>query len=210
MQNRVYSESTDEELLALCEGGEPEAFGELTRRYQPMAFNAAHVILKNHDEAEEQVQQSFVKAYEHMDRFRRDAKFSTWLVRIVVNQCLMRLRHFKRSKLVSLEYMSSGAERIAMEPRAQGWSPETEMQRAETAAILRREICRIPPLLRNVFLLRDIEERPMPDVAQALGISVYAAKSRLLRARAELKIRLQRQLCYTGCPPENLLHDSQA
>lgn len=210
MPDRLYSDNTDEELLALCERGEPDAFGELARRYQPMAFNAAQGILKNSHEAEEQVQQSFVKAYEHMDRFRRDARFSTWLVRIVVNQCLMRLRHFRRSKLVSLDHISSGTGRIAAEPRDSRRSPEMEMQSAETAEILRREICRIPPLLRNVFLLRDIEQRPMPDVAQALGISVYAAKSRLLRARAELRSRLERQLCCPACPPESLLRDSRS
>jgi len=179
----------------MCEHGEQDAFGELAQRYQPMAFNAAHLILKNHHEAEEQVQQSFVKAYENMDRFRRDSKFSTWLVRIVVNECLMRLRHFRRSKLVSLECMSSAGESITFELCDRCRSPEMEMQSAERVEILRREIRRIPPLLRNVFLLREIEQKPMPDVAETLGISVYAAKSRLLRARAELKSRLERQLC---------------
>lgn len=210
MQNRIYSEETDDGLLALCGRGETDAFGELARRYQSMAFSAAHLILKNHDEAEEQVQQSFVKAYEHMDSFRRDAKFSTWLVRIVVNQCLMRMRHFRRSKLVSLECMSSEAERVIFEPRDQRRSPEMELQRAETAELLRREIRRIPPLLRDVFVLRDVEQKPMPDVAQALGISVHAAKSRLLRARAELRIRLQGHISYLRRPADSLLRDSHS
>ncbi|HTU45139.1 MAG TPA: sigma-70 family RNA polymerase sigma factor [Bryobacteraceae bacterium] len=194
MQNRTYSERTDEELLGLCEVGETEAFGELARRYQPMAFHAARFILKNEDEAEEQVQESLAKAYEHMDRFRRDAKFSTWLVRIVVNQCLMRLRHFRRARCMSLECLSFTREMARFEPRDQRRSPETELLATENADLLRQEIRRIPPLLRSVFVLRDVEQQAIPDIARTLGISVNAAKGRLLRARAELRIRLTDRL----------------
>lgn len=197
MQKR-YSEESDDQLLTMCEDGDSEAFGELALRYQPMAFNAARFILKNEHEAEEQVQQSLVKAFEHINQFRGSAKFSTWLVRIVVNQCLMRLRHFRRAKHVSLEYLSFERETVTFELRDPRRSPEMELQGSETAEILWREIRRIPPLLRNVFWLRDVEQRPMPDVAQLLGISVHAAKSRLLRARAELRIRLHGKLCHSG------------
>jgi RNA polymerase sigma-70 factor (ECF subfamily) len=194
MQDRSYSEKTDDELLTLCEGGDTEAFGELARRYQSMAIHAARFILRNEDEAEEQVQESLAKAYQHIAHFRRNAKFSTWLVRIVVNQCLMRLRHFRRATFVSLEYLTFGSETVSFEPPDRRNSPEIELQRAQTAEVLQREIRRIPPLLRNVFVLRDVEQKPMRDVARDLGISVHAAKSRLLRARAELRLRLQRSL----------------
>lgn len=208
MQNRDYSENTDEELLVLCEAGESEAFGELARRYQPMAFHAARFILKNEHEAEEQVQESLAKAYQHIHSFQRNAKFSTWLVRIVVNQCLMRLRRFRPAKFVSLEYLSADNETVTLELRDQRQSPEMQLQGAETAEVLQREIRRIPPLLRTVFVLRDVEQKSMPDVARTLGISIHAAKSRLLRARAELRVRLRNKVSLAGSNSDRLIHET--
>jgi RNA polymerase sigma-70 factor (ECF subfamily) len=212
MQNQTYSQKIDDQLLTLIEGGDSEAFGELARRYRPLAFYTAHGILKNEEDAEEQVQQALLKAFQHVGQFRRDAKFSTWLLRMVVNQCLMHLRRLRRAKLVSLECLSCEKEIVTFDPTDQRLSPEMESQGAEIARVLRREIFRIPPLLRNVFLLRDVDERPIPEIARSLGISVSAAKSRLVRARAELRERLQPQMCsyaHRGQRPDLLRQGSE-
>lgn len=198
MQNQTYSEQVDDQLLAMFEEGDPDAFGELARRYQSIAFYTAHCILKNEEDAEEQVQQALLKAFQHISQFRRDAKFSTWLLRIVVNQCLMHLRRIRRAKVVSLECLSCEKEAVTFDPTDHRLSPEMESQGAEIARVLQREIFRIPPLLRKVFLLRDVDERPIPEIARSLGISISATKSRLVRARAELRDRLQPQVRFYG------------
>ncbi|MGA8030584.1 MAG: sigma-70 family RNA polymerase sigma factor [Bryobacteraceae bacterium] len=194
IQNRGYREETDDDLITRCRLGDTNAFGELASRYQVLAFRAAFFLLRDEEEARDQVQNAFCKAFEHLSQFRRDAKFSTWLMRIVVNQCLMQLRRARRGKVVSVDSLSPRTDTVTLELRDHGRSAEAELQSAETTRILRREISRIPPLLRNVFLLREIQQRSMPAVAEELGISVNAAKSRLLRARVELRNRLQREL----------------
>lgn len=193
IQNRDYREETDNELITRCERGERDAFGELAARHQTLAFRTAFFLLRNEEDARDQVQNAFCKAFEHLGQFRRDAKFSTWLARIVANQCLMQLRRTRRAKVVSIDSLSTRTETVTLELRDQRKSAEAELQSAQTATMVRREIRRIPPILRNVFLLREVQERPMPAIAEELGISVNAAKSRLLRARVELRNRLQRQ-----------------
>lgn len=184
MENRAYREKTDEELMDIC-GADGEAFGELARRYQPMAFRAALAVLHSRAEAEDQVQAAFCKALQHLGTFERRAKFSTWLVRIVVNECLMQVRRSRRIRVTKLDEPAHQDFSIAP------WSPEQALNRLRLAQVVQREIRYIPPLLRNVFVLRDVKRKSMPDVAAELGISVAAAKSRLCRAREELRRRLE-------------------
>jgi RNA polymerase sigma-70 factor (ECF subfamily) len=138
------------------------------------------------------VQNAYWKAFQHIRQFQQDAKFSTWMTRIVVNQCLMRLRQTRRTKFLFLDDVLIGEERGTMELVDRGETPEATLGSKELDALLRTEIKRIPPLLRNVFVLRDVDQLPMTEVAGRLGISVAAAKSRLLRARIELKSRLKK------------------
>lgn len=194
MQNHSVSlRPTDGELVQLCQTGDQEAFAELMGRHEITAMKVAFSILRDKSDAEDEVQNAFWKAYEHIGQFNQEAKFSTWLTRIVVNQCLMRLRQMRRAKFLYLEdAVASGEENITLELRDSRSSAEQDLGREEVAEVLREEIRRTPPLLRNVFLLRDVEQRPMPEVAEKLGISVAAAKSRLLRARLELRNRMSR------------------
>jgi RNA polymerase sigma-70 factor (ECF subfamily) len=154
--------------------------------------------LRERSDAEDEVQNAFFKAYEHIGQFQREAKFSTWLTRIVVNQCLMRLRQMRRAKLLYIEEAVSSEESLTLELPDTRQTPEQELGREQVARLLQQEIRRTPPLLRNVFLLRDVQQRPMPEVAEELGISVAAAKSRLLRARAELRRRMMRHAASIG------------
>ena len=193
MQNRVgYRELADDGLVEKCQSGDNQAFDELMRRHQTAVLKIALSIVRDKQDAEDEVQNAFWKAYEHINQFQRDSKFSTWLTRIVVNQCLMRLRQGRRAKFAYLDDVLPGEEIAAFELRDVRQSPEDSFGQTEVARVLSKEIRRTPPLLRNVFLLRDVQEKPMAEVAKDLGISVAAAKSRLLRARTELRNRMER------------------
>jgi RNA polymerase sigma-70 factor, ECF subfamily len=199
MQNqKLYCSMPDDRLVNLCQKGEDGAFAELMSRHQATAMKLALSILRDKQDAEDEVQNSFWKTYEHIAQFQQDAKFSTWFTRIVVNQCLMRLRKARRAKFYYLDDTQVGDEAITMELKDKRHSPEQTLGRMEVSNVLHAEIQRIPPLLRHVFLLRDVQQKPMPEVAELLGISVAAAKSRLLRARAELRNRMKRHHGQTG------------
>ncbi len=187
-QNRTYRWKTDDELILIC-NSDREAFGELARRHSLIAFKAAYVVLRNESDAEDQVQSALCKALEHIDGFRRDSKFSTWLVRIVVNECLMQLRRVRRISIVTLDEVEREGSHLEVPDERR--SPEAAVERLFLARVLDREIRRIPPLLRNALLLRDVQQKSMPEVARSLGITVEAAKSRLSRAREELRKRLE-------------------
>ena len=199
MQNQRfgYQDSSDDALVSLCQQGNQAAFDELMRRHQMSAMKVAVSIVRDRQDAEDEVQNAFWKAYEHINQFQRDAKFSTWLTRIVVNQCLMRLRQVRRTRFAYIDD-AEGEDVTAADLRDAGPSPENLLGVNQVAAVLALEIQRTPPLLRHVFLLRDVENKPMPEVAAKLGISVAAAKSRLLRARAELRGRMQRHFGEMG------------
>ena len=204
MQNQQsYRDAADDTLVSLCQEGDQAAFDELMRRHQVSAMKVAVSIVRDRQDVEDEVQNAFWKAYEHINQFQRDAKFSTWLTRIVVNQCLMRLRQVRRARFAYIDD-SEGEDIAAADLKDVRPSPENLLGVTEVAAVLEAEIKRTPPLLRNVFLLRDVENKPMPEVAQKLGISVAAAKSRLLRARAELRNRMRRH--YGDMGPATLMN----
>ncbi len=196
--NTAYGRFDDPDLVVLAQEGDNQAFAELIERHQPTCRRLALSILKNAEDAEDEVQNALWKAFEHIGQFQQDAKFSTWLSRIVVNQCLMRLRKDKRARTVSIDEPVSVEDSLRLDLPDLNPSPEEALGRSELGAVLQIEIRRIPPLLREVILLRDVEERPMEEISEKLGISVAAAKSRLLRARLELRARMQKHLGVMG------------
>lgn len=199
MQNlQQYRALPDSDLIDLAQSKDHSAFEELVSRHQAGACKIALAILRDRQDAEDEVQNAFWKAYEHIGQFQREAKFSTWLTRIVVNQCLMRLRQIRRARLLYLEEAANTENQITLELADGRDSPEQVLEREQVGRLLEQEIRRTPPLLRNVFLLRDVQQRPMDEVADRLGISVAAAKSRLLRARAELRRRMLRHRVMTS------------
>ncbi len=198
MQNRTFTDVDDDHLVSLCREGDQAAFGELVKRHQSPALKVALSIMRDRQDAEDEVQNAMWKAYEHIGQFNQDAKFSTWLTRIVVNQCLMRLRRSRRARFSFIDDVQVGEDKVTLDLKDTRQTPEQDLGRSEVAKVLYQEIGRTPPLLRRVFWLRDVEQRPMPEVAAELGISIAAAKSRLLRARAELKARMQRHCGEVG------------
>jgi RNA polymerase sigma-70 factor, ECF subfamily len=206
MQNRrqEFLGTPDEQLVDWAQGGNDRAFAELVERHYNSLMKLSLSILRDKSDAEDEVQNACWKAFEHLAQFNREAKFSTWLTRIVVNQCLMRLRQTKRAKLFYMDDTQLGDEVVTLELKDDGLTPEEELGRFEVAQVVQGEINRIPPLLRNVFILRDVQQLPMQDVADKLGISIAAAKSRLLRARMELRERMSRHQSKLGAA--SLIH----
>jgi RNA polymerase sigma-70 factor (ECF subfamily) len=186
----TFDEST---LVAQAREGDTRAFGELVRRYEGKIFRLAQHVTQNREDAEDVLQETFLKAYEHLDQFKGDSKFYTWIVRIAVNQALMKLRRRKTDKSVSLdETIDTGEDTITREIAAWDEDPEQRFSREELGEILDTAVESLEPPYRSVFVLRDIEELSTEETAEALNLSVPAVKSRLLRARLQLREKLTR------------------
>ena len=180
-------------LVSQAREGDLTAFSELVRRYEGKIFRLAQHITQNREDAEDVLQETFMKAYEHLDQFKGDSKFYTWIVRIAVNQALMKLRRRKTDKSVSLdEQIDTGEDTVVREIAAWGEDPEERFSREELGGILDGAVQSLEPPYRSVFVLRDIEELSTEETAEALGLSVPAVKSRLLRARLQLREKLTR------------------
>src|SRR5215469_2481812 len=151
---------TDESiLLPQAREGDTRAFGELVRRYEGKIFRLALHITQNREDAEDVLQEAFLKAYEHLDQFQGQSKFYTWIVRIAVNQALMKLRKRKSDRSVSLdETIDTGEDTVAREIAAWDENPEQRFSREELGGILDAAIESLAPPYRSVFVLRDIEE----------------------------------------------------
>ena len=190
----------DDDLLNLAQQNDGDAFAELMSRNASSSLKLALSILRDRQDAEDEVQNSYCKAWQHVRQFQRDSKFSTWMALIVINQCLMRLRTARKASFLYLDDGAAGGAIAAIDLPDKERTPEAAYREREETAILRREIRRLPPLLRNVLVMRDVQELGMNDVAERLGISLVAAKSRLLRARLELRRRLERSFSYPLSP----------
>jgi RNA polymerase sigma-70 factor (ECF subfamily) len=191
--------SDESVLLAQAREGDTQAFGELVRRYESKIFRLAQHITQNREDAEDVLQETFLKAYEHLDQFQGNSKFYTWVVRIAVNQALMKLRRRKTDKSVSLdETIDTGEDTIVREIAAWDEDPEQRFSREEIGQILDSAIQSLEPPYRSVFVLRDIEGLSTEETADALDLTVPAVKSRLLRARLQLREKLTRQFKRKG------------
>jgi RNA polymerase sigma-70 factor, ECF subfamily len=180
-------------LVAQAKSGDAEAFTTLVNRYSGKIFRLAQHITQNQEDAEDVLQEAFLKAYTHLDSFAGNSKFYTWIVRIAVNESLMKLRKRKSDKLVSLdEPVDTGEEEVVREVAVWEQTPETKFTQTELRGILDASVEELDPIYRTVFLLRDVEELSTEETAEALGLSVPAVKSRLLRARLQLREKLTR------------------
>ena len=190
-------------LVAQAKAGDQAAFSELVTHYERKIYRLAKNITRNDEDAEDVLQDAFLKAYTHLDNFKGDSKFYTWIVRIAVNEALMRLRKRKTDRTVPLdEPVELGEETVAREIAVWEDNPEQRYSKEEWRSILDAAVDDLKPDFRTVFVLRDIEELSTEETAETLGISVPAVKSRLLRARLALRETLTRQFKRKG---ENLL-----
>lgn len=188
------SEPFDEgDLITRAKAGDDTAFTELLTRYERKIYRLAKNITQNDEDAEDVMQEAFLKAYSHLDSFQGNSKFYTWIVRIAVNESLMKLRKRKSDKLVSLdEQVDTGEDMVPREIAVWEDNPEAQYSQEELRGILDKSVESLAPIFRSVFVLRDIEDLSTEETAEALGISIPAVKSRLLRARLQLREKLTR------------------
>ncbi|HEY1805632.1 MAG TPA: sigma-70 family RNA polymerase sigma factor [Terracidiphilus sp.] len=183
----------DVALVARVRGGDVAAYDTLVHKYERQIFRIAQHITQNREDAEDVMQDAFLKAYEKLDQFQGNSKFYTWLVRIAVNESLMRLRKRRTGKLVSMDEDVQTDEGSVPRDFAD-WAPNPEQNytQSELAEILKKTIQGLPQGFRVVFVLRDVDGLSTEETAETLGLSVPAVKSRLLRARLQLRERLTR------------------
>ena len=187
------------ELVSRAQSGDNDAFAELVGRYQNKIYRLARNITQSNEDAEDVLQETFLKAYSHLDGFQRNSKFYTWIVRIAVNESLMKLRRRKSDRTVPLdEPLDTGEESVAREIAVWEDNPEQRYSREEMHEILDEAVESLKPDFRTVFVLRDIEELSTEETAEALHISIPAVKSRLLRARLALREKLTRKFKRKG------------
>jgi RNA polymerase sigma-70 factor (ECF subfamily) len=191
--------SDETTLVAQARQSDAMAFSELVRRYENKIFRLALHITQNREDAEDVLQEAFLKAYEHLDQFQGNSKFYTWIVRIAVNQALMKLRRRKTDKSVSMdEQFDTGEDTLVREIAAWDEDPEQQFSREELGRILESAVQSLEPPYRSVFVLRDIDDLSTEETAQALDLSIPAVKSRLLRARLQLREKLTRHFKRKG------------
>ncbi len=183
----------DEHLLvAASKKGAAAAFEELVNRYEDKIFRLTKNITGNREDAEDAMQDAFLKAYSHLQDFHGDSRFYTWLVRIAANEALMRLRKRRPNQFSLDEPIEGDTDLFPRELEDWGPTPEQGYAQAELQGILAEVIEELDPEFRIVLVLRDLEELSTQETAEALGISVPAVKSRLLRARLKLREKLNR------------------
>jgi RNA polymerase sigma-70 factor (ECF subfamily) len=186
-------------LVAKAKAGDADAFAALVNHYDRRVFRMAKQITQNDEDAEDVLQETFLKAYSHLDDFQGNSKFYTWLVRIAVNEALMKLRKRRSDKTVPLDDpIDTGEDVVAREIAVWDENPEDTYSREELGRILDEAVESLKPAYRTVFVLRDIEEMSIEETAEALNLSISAVKSRLLRARLQLREKLTRQFKRKG------------
>jgi len=194
IQKRAAEGVTEEmALVHAAKSGDLEAFSQLVHRYDRNIFRIAQHITHNEEDAQDVVQDAFLKAYQNLEQFQENSKFYTWLVRIAVNEALMKLRKRRTDRTVSLDE-DVETEEGSMPREVADWSPNPEQLygQSELGDILKKTIQGLPPGFRTVFVLRDVEGLSTEETAEMLDLSVPAVKSRLLRARLQLRERLTR------------------
>jgi RNA polymerase sigma-70 factor (ECF subfamily) len=182
----VASAAADEVLVAAAKLGDHPAFVELWTRHSKTAFNMAYRVMGNRDDAEDAIQDAWMKAYIHLNTFDGRAKFSTWLTRIAINSSLMILRR-KRSRPETSMEVTDGDTGQHCEIADQTKNVEELYAKHERVERLRRAICHLQPTLRNVVEIHQSNDRSVKEIAELAGISVAATKSRLLRAKRILR-----------------------
>lgn len=192
LPSREVNALPDAELVKLAQAGDTRGFDELVRRYQEKVYRLCFKILRHEDDASEALQDAFLSAFRGLRNFKAESTFSTWLYRIATNASLMKYRK-RRDGHISLEQSQSSNENSET-MQLPDWSqqPAQDLLDAETREVMAEGIQRLPEELRTVFVLRDVQDMSNAEVAEVLGLSVAAVKSRLHRARRSLRDWLDR------------------
>lgn len=188
----------ESELVRLARTGDGDAFETLVNLYDESLFRMVLNITRNREDAEDVLQEALVKAYTNLARFQGDSRFYTWLVRIAINEALMKLRQRRPQRTVSLEEMVENHGSVAMPwESSDNEHPERRYATLELNETLSHALRRLDPAFREVFWLRVVQQFSTRETAAILRVSVTAVKTRLRRARIELRHRLTRSMCRT-------------
>ena len=200
----------DLDLVLASKAGDAAAFGELVARYDRKLLRIAQHITHNLEDAQDVVQETFLKVFQNLDAFRGDSKFSTWLFRIAVNQSLMGLRKQRTKQRAGTEFLLNLDEEGNLPLDFSDWRPNPEelYKTSELRELLTEALQELSPALRVVFVLHDVEGHSLRETAEAVGVSLPAVKTRSLRARLQLRERLTAHFKRKG----NLtaMHESEA
>jgi RNA polymerase sigma-70 factor, ECF subfamily len=194
----AHRAESDDALVARLQHGDDSAFEAIVRAHGGRLLSVARRFLGNNEDAQDAVQDAFIRAYKAIHTFEARAQLHTWLHRILVNTALMKLRERRRRPTASIEdllptYSADGHQAVS----SRDWS-DAVLERKETAAIVHEAIERLPDLYREVLVLRDIEEKDTAEAAQLLGTTSNVVKVRLHRARQALRTLLDREFQITG------------
>jgi RNA polymerase sigma factor (sigma-70 family) len=183
----ILSSSGDETLVAAARSGEHMAFSELWNRHSKKVFNTMYRITRNRQDAEDALQDAFLKAFVHLKNFDGRSSFSTWLTRIAINSALMILRRKRAHPEISMDGGVDGDAWQHWEVADRRVNTEEHYARSERERHLKRAIHRLRPALRTIVEIQQVQDGSIKEIADIAGISVAATKSRLLRARTVLR-----------------------
>lgn len=191
MSDAVRDPNEEKTLIQRIRDGEPELFYELVRPHERSVYLAAFAILRNESDAEEIAQEAFLKALTHLDGFRAESRFGTWLIQITINEARMRRRKDHGNIMTPLDPPPgpAGEEADYAPVDFADWReiPSEALERQELREALARALASLPDIYREVFILRDVRNLATAETSQLLGISEGAVKTRLLRARLQMR-----------------------
>jgi RNA polymerase sigma-70 factor (ECF subfamily) len=186
----VETATNDERMVELALSGDPEAFGEIVRRWERRIFALAFGMLGREEDARDATQETFLAAFRNLRNFRGEAKVSSWLHRIAVNQCITRQRRAKvRGETALEDEAEKNAAVFALPLEA---SPARTAEYVERSKAVRKAVSALPPDLRQVIVMKEFEELTFQEIADALEIPLSTVKSRLYTALRQLQLRLQK------------------
>lgn len=188
MEKPVPEETREQELIRRIQSGEPEKFYELIRPLERRVYAAAFAILRNPGDAEDAAQEAMLKAFANLRQFRGEARFSTWLIQIAVNEARMRRRK-EHAEVIEPIGEREDADGVYTPREFADWHeiPSEALERREVRELLLEALASLGSKYREVFVLRDVEHLSIAEVAENLGISTASVKTRLLRARLMLR-----------------------
>lgn len=186
----MHDERTDEEIVELAVGGDADAFGEIVRRWERKVYSLCYGMLGRPDDAQDAAQETFFAAFRNIGGFRGDAKVSSWLHRIAVNQCLTRMRRIKARPESLLE--DSGVEEDRAVEVAVTTTPLDATEANERMRLVRQAVGSLPQELRTVVVMKEFEDMTFQEISDVLDIPLSTVKSRLYTALKQLRLKLER------------------
>ena len=187
----MVSNLSDEQIVEIAVSSDPDAFGEIVKRWERKIFALCFGMLNREEDARDAAQETFISAYRNLSNFRGEAKVSSWLHRIAVNQCLTKQRRSKIKRESSLEDENSANEAAFASPSR--FNPARTAEQNERIGTIRKAVNSLPVELKQVIVMKEFEELTFQEISDALDLPLSTVKSRLYTALKQLKLKLERK-----------------